>query len=56
MLKEFFIKAFVVNPACVDDELVHERLELMKLQNPQVMKTMKVPNLTGAWARSSAPR
>lgn len=45
-MKEFFIKAFVVNPACVDDELVHERYELMKLQNPQVMKTMKVPNMT----------
>jgi 4,5:9,10-diseco-3-hydroxy-5,9,17-trioxoandrosta-1(10),2-diene-4-oate hydrolase len=45
-LKEFFIKAFVVDPACVDDALVHERYELMKLQNPQVIKTMKVPNLT----------
>ena len=45
-MKEFFIKAFVVNPACVDDALVRERFELMKLQNPQVMKTMKVPNLT----------
>jgi 4,5:9,10-diseco-3-hydroxy-5,9,17-trioxoandrosta-1(10),2-diene-4-oate hydrolase len=45
-MKEFFIKAFVVNPACVDDELVKERFELMKLQNPQVMKTMKVPNMT----------
>ena len=45
-MKEFFIKAFVVNPACVDDQLVAERFELMKLQNPQVMKTMKVPNMT----------
>ena len=45
-MKAFFIKAFVVNPACVDDTLVAERLALMKLQNPQVMKTMKVPNLT----------
>ena len=45
-MKEFFLKAFVVNPACVDDALVHERFELMKQQNPQVMKTMKVPNLT----------
>lgn len=44
-LKAFFIKAFVINPACVDDALVHERYELMKLQNPQVMKTMKVPNM-----------
>ncbi len=44
-MKAFFVKAFVVNPACVDDALVHERYELMKLQNPQVMKTMKVPNM-----------
>jgi 4,5:9,10-diseco-3-hydroxy-5,9,17-trioxoandrosta-1(10),2-diene-4-oate hydrolase len=44
-LKAFFQSAFVVNPACVDDQLVHERLELMKLQNPQVIKTMKVPNM-----------
>jgi len=45
-MKDFFRKAFVVNPDCVDDALVHERFELMKLQNPQVMKTMKVPNMT----------
>jgi len=45
-MKDFFIKAFVVNPAVVDDGLVRERFELMKLQNPQVMKTMKVPNMT----------
>jgi 4,5:9,10-diseco-3-hydroxy-5,9,17-trioxoandrosta-1(10),2-diene-4-oate hydrolase len=54
-MKEFFIKAFVVNPACVDDELVRERLELMKLQNPQVMKTMKVPNLTARLPEIKAP-
>ncbi len=45
-LKAFFIKAFVVNAACVDDELVRERHALMQMQNPQVMKTLKVPNLT----------
>jgi 4,5:9,10-diseco-3-hydroxy-5,9,17-trioxoandrosta-1(10),2-diene-4-oate hydrolase len=45
-MKAFFIKAFVVDPASVDDALVAERIELMKLQNPQVMKTMKVPNMT----------
>lgn len=44
-LKDMFVKAFVVDPACVDDQLVHERFELMKLQNPQVIKTMQVPNL-----------
>lgn len=45
-MKEFFRKAFVINPDVVTDELVAERLALMKLQNPQVMKTMKVPNMT----------
>ena len=54
-MKEFFIKAFVVNPACVDDGLVRERFELMKLQNPQVMKTMKVPNMTARLAEITCP-
>lgn len=54
-MKEFFIKAFVVNPACVDDGLVRERFELMKLQNPQVMKTMKVPNLTARLPEIKCP-
>lgn len=45
-MKQFFIDAFVVDPTCVTDQLVHERAELMKGQNPQVIKTMKVPNLT----------
>jgi len=54
-LKELFVRAFVVNPACVDDELVRERLALMKLQNPQVMKTMKVPNLTARLGEIGAP-
>lgn len=54
-MKEFFIKAFVVNPASVTDELVHERFELMKLQNPQVMKTMKVPNMTARLGEITCP-
>jgi 4,5:9,10-diseco-3-hydroxy-5,9,17-trioxoandrosta-1(10),2-diene-4-oate hydrolase len=54
-MKAFFIKAFVVNPACVDDALVQERFELMKLQNPQVMKTMKVPNLTARLPEIGCP-
>lgn len=54
-MKAFFIKAFVVNPDCVDDQLVAERLELMKLQNPQVMKTMKVPNMTERLPEIKAP-
>ena len=54
-MKQFFIKAFVVNPDCVDDALVRERVELMKLQNPQVMKTMKVPNITARLGEIQCP-
>ncbi|HZP12409.1 MAG TPA: alpha/beta hydrolase, partial [Nevskiaceae bacterium] len=54
-LKAFFHKAFVVDPDVVTDELVHERAELMKLQNPQVMKTMKVPNLTAEFGKIKQP-
>lgn len=54
-MKAFFLKAFVVNPAVVDDQLVAERFELMKLQNPQVMKAMKVPNLTARLGEIACP-
>lgn len=54
-LKALFVKAFVVNPAAVDDALVRERFALMRLQNPQVMKTMKVPNLTARLPEIQAP-
>lgn len=54
-MKEFFVKAFVVDPAVVDDALVHERHELMKLQNPQVMKAMKVPNLVARLPEIKCP-
>lgn len=45
-LKDFFVRGMVVDPSSVDDETVNERYELMKLQNPQVVRTMKVPNMT----------
>jgi len=45
-LRELFVKAFVVDPRCIDDALVDERWQLMQNQNAQVMKAMKVPNLT----------
>jgi 4,5:9,10-diseco-3-hydroxy-5,9,17-trioxoandrosta-1(10),2-diene-4-oate hydrolase len=54
-MKAFFHKAFVVNPDVVSDQLVHERAELMKLQNPQVIKTMKVPNMTARFGEITAP-
>jgi 4,5:9,10-diseco-3-hydroxy-5,9,17-trioxoandrosta-1(10),2-diene-4-oate hydrolase len=45
-LRHFFEQAFVVDPACVEDDLVRERMALMKTQSPQAIKTMKVPNMT----------
>lgn len=54
-MKAFFIKAFVVDPAVVDDQLVAERLEMAKLQNPQVMKTLQVPNMTARLGEIKAP-
>lgn len=45
-LKDFFVRGMVYDAASVDDATVNERFELMKLQNPQVVRTMKVPNMT----------
>jgi 4,5:9,10-diseco-3-hydroxy-5,9,17-trioxoandrosta-1(10),2-diene-4-oate hydrolase len=45
-LKDFFVRGMVVDPGSVDEQTVNERFELMKLQNPQVVRTMKVPNMT----------
>lgn len=44
-MKDFFIKAFVVDPSVVTDELVAERHATMQLQNPRVVRTMVVPNM-----------
>lgn len=54
-LRAFFRDAFVVDPAAVTDDLVHERAELAKLQIPQVMKTLKVPNLTARLGEIHCP-
>lgn len=45
-LRYFFEEAMVVDKSFITDELTHERFEMMKLQNPQVIKTMKVPNMS----------
>ncbi|MGH8429191.1 MAG: alpha/beta fold hydrolase [Solimonas sp.] len=55
LMKEFFIKAFVVDPSCVTDALVHERAEMAKLQNPQVIKTLKVPVMTERLGEIACP-
>ena len=44
-MKDFFIKAFVVDPTVVTDELVAERHATMQLQNARVVQTMIVPNM-----------
>ena len=54
-MKDFFIKAFVVDPSVVTDDLVHERAEMAKLQNPQVIKTLKVPVMTGRLDEIACP-
>ena len=45
-MRRFFEDAFVADPAAVTDDLVRERAALAKLQIPQVMKTLQVPNLS----------
>lgn len=45
-MKQFFIDAFVVDPSVIEDELVQERWATAQLQNPQVVKSMTVPNMT----------
>lgn len=45
-MRDLFVRAFVVDPSCVDDQLVAERWALMQTQNPQVVKTMRVPDMT----------
>ncbi|MEH6552064.1 MAG: alpha/beta hydrolase [Pseudomonadales bacterium] len=54
-MKSFFLEAFVINPDCVDDELVAERHATMQLQNPHAMKTMVVPNMTERLSEITCP-
>jgi 4,5:9,10-diseco-3-hydroxy-5,9,17-trioxoandrosta-1(10),2-diene-4-oate hydrolase len=54
-LRYFFEEAMVVDKKFIDDQLVRERFELMKLQNPQVIKTMKVPNMADRLGEITCP-
>ena len=54
-LRELFAKAFVVNPDCIDEQTVNERHACMQMQNPQVMRAMKVPNLTARLSEIQCP-
>lgn len=44
-MRSFFETAFVVDPSCLDDQLVQERWESMQTQNAHVVQTMVVPNM-----------
>jgi 4,5:9,10-diseco-3-hydroxy-5,9,17-trioxoandrosta-1(10),2-diene-4-oate hydrolase len=54
-LKYFLESAMVVDKKFITNELAHERFELMKLQNPQVIKTMKVPNMADRLPEITCP-
>jgi 4,5:9,10-diseco-3-hydroxy-5,9,17-trioxoandrosta-1(10),2-diene-4-oate hydrolase len=54
-LKAFFQSAFVVDPACVSDQLVHERAVLATTQNPKVIQTLKVPNFSDRLGEITCP-
>lgn len=45
-LRLFMEGALVYDKSVIDDQLVNERHALMLMQNPQVVKTMSVPNMT----------
>ena len=44
-LQRFISEALVYNQSFVDEELVDERWHIFQQQNPQVVKTMQVPNM-----------
>jgi len=54
-LKDFFETVMVIDKSYITDELAHERFEMMKLQNPQVMKTMKIPNMADRLGEIKCP-
>lgn len=54
-LRYFMENALVHDKSLIDDALVAERHALMRLQNPQVVKTMKVPNMTSRLGEIRCP-
>jgi len=55
-LRHFISTALVYNQSVVTDQLVMERWEVMQTQNPQVIKTMVVPNMTNRLAELKGPK
>src|SRR3546814_18726911 len=54
-LRRFMEGALVHDKSVIDDELVNERHALMLMQNPQVVKTMVVPNMTARLSEIKCP-
>lgn len=54
-LRMFMEGALVHDKSVIDDELVNERHALMLMQNPQVVKTMSVPNMTARLGEIKCP-
>lgn len=54
-LEQFIRKALVFKDACVDEELVEERWDIFQKQNMQVIKTMKVQNMTAQLPHIECP-
>lgn len=44
-MRTFITEALVYDASCVDDQLIQERFESAKTQNPRVVQTMVVPNM-----------
>ncbi|HQR03207.1 MAG: alpha/beta fold hydrolase [Proteobacteria bacterium] len=54
-LRMFMENYMVFDKSVVTDRLIEERMAIMKLMNPQVIKTMKVPNLESRLGEIKCP-
>lgn len=55
VMKDLFATSLMYDPAHATDELVAERMQIMKIMNGHVMATMQVPVLTERLAELSCP-
>jgi 4,5:9,10-diseco-3-hydroxy-5,9,17-trioxoandrosta-1(10),2-diene-4-oate hydrolase len=49
------LKLLVFDPKHVTEQLVNERWKILQMQNPQVLASMQIPNLTGRLPELSVP-
>ena len=54
-LRRFLSEALVHDAAFVDDQLLDERWHIFQQQNPQAVKTMQVPNMSGRLGELAMP-